>query len=566
MSGKLILFCVLLLFVQNGFSQGFDDKKKKAEEFKKEAILFLRETATEVGTLRTLENRISFSSEIAGLMWFQDEKEARAMFQSVILDFRQLLIQADAQFAIFDVKPSAEESDFDPFSLDTSNSREKLLKKFRRAIAVRQQITLSIMEHDPEMAYEFFTSTAQAVANETLRKEFENKDLYFEIKLADAIAEKDVDKALEAGRRRLAKGASFELIGLMKKIYEKDADKGIKFGEEILAKIKSGSGKSVDLYLLHALLSAGAENLDNLKTKPGKKPMFSEPLLREIADLLGQELLKADNNIGEANAFTSLIERFSPSRAAQVRQKFKINDSNKTAIETAEVSGYGSGTGVTTTIQDKKDAEAKNREEVLQDAQKLADKQLPKEEREKIIANTRKEILKMKVREQKILALSALAAQLYKWGDKEAAAEIMVDARSLVNLQPRNYKDFLGVWMLASGYAQADPDKAFPLLEDAISRLNDTLGALIKLGEFIDVDEEIIEGDEVQVGAFGGELTRGVLSMAGVANMTIQALANADFTRTRALTNKFDRPEVRILAKMLVIRAVLGDKSEKVKE
>src|SRR6185436_2218575 len=99
MSRKLILaFVLLLLFIQAGFSQATEDPKKKAEEFKKEALVFLRETAADVGTLRTLENRISFAAEIAGLMWFQDETEARAMFQNVIVDFRQLLIQADTQY------------------------------------------------------------------------------------------------------------------------------------------------------------------------------------------------------------------------------------------------------------------------------------------------------------------------------------------------------------------------------------------------------------------------------------------------------------------------------------
>jgi len=250
------------------------------------------------------------------------------------------------------------------------------------------------------------------------------------------------------------------------------------------------------------------------------------------------------------------IERFSPSRAAQIRQKFKITNSKNTKVERSDVDS------VALTTLGNTDTDKDDQEETLQDMQKLADKQLPKEEREKIIAKARQEISKIKIREQKIFALSALAAQIYRWGDKEAAAEIMVDARNLVNLQPKNYKDFLGVWMLASGYAQADPDKAFPLLEDSILRLNETIGALIKIGEFMDVDEDIIEGDEVQVGVFGGGMTREILSVAGAANITIQALAKTDFARTRALANKFERPEVRILAKMLVIRAVLGEKEK----
>jgi hypothetical protein len=54
------------------------------------------------------------------------------------------------------------------------------------------------------------------------------------------------------------------------------------------------------------------------------------------------------------------------------------------------------------------------------------------------------------------------------------------------------------------------------------------------------------------------EVTRGL----GQADATLINLARADFARTKNLTNKFDRQEVRILAKMLVLRAVLGDKNK----
>src|SRR5687768_1102162 len=96
----------LLLFAQIAFSQ--ENPSEKAEkkedtrneispELKKEAVDFLRNTAVEVSNMRTLENRISFSAEMAGLMWFSDEQEARTMYQNVINNFRQLLAQHDAQ-------------------------------------------------------------------------------------------------------------------------------------------------------------------------------------------------------------------------------------------------------------------------------------------------------------------------------------------------------------------------------------------------------------------------------------------------------------------------------------
>jgi hypothetical protein len=111
--------------------------------------------------------------------------------------------------------------------------------------------------------------------------------------------------------------------------------------------------------------------------------------------------------------------------------------------------------------------------------------------------------------------------------------------------------------VLAGGYAESDPDKAFSLLQDTISRLNGTIAALIKVGEFIDTRDELIEDGEVQVGLFGGSMVREITGNLGIADGTIRNLAKADFGKTKNLTNSFDRPEARILAKMLVLRAIL---------
>lgn len=308
--------------------------------------------------------------------------------------------------------------------------------------------------------------------------------------------------------------------------------------------------------MLNTLLGEGAANFDKLKEKPGKKPMFSEQSLREIADLLAQEILKRENgDVSIGFADITLIERFSPARAVLIRQKLK-------AKETKTTEGL-----VTGNTEDKLLIQpapiipdnSENQEGLFKEAEKLDDKQIPKEERDKLIVQARQTISKLKSREQKIIGLSALAVQIYKMGDKELAAEIMNEARNMVNLQPKNYRDYLGVWMLAGAYAKSDTDKAFPILDDAIGRLNETISAFIKVGEFIDVNEEMIEGDEVQVGSFGGEITRGLLGELGASNSILQSLAITDFTKTKALTNRFDRLEVRILAKMLVLRAVLGD-------
>lgn len=549
MNKKINLSLVLLfLSVQIIFSQtvGKDKKDEISAELKKDAVSFLRETTTEINGLRTLENRISFSAEMAGLMWFHDEKEARTMFQTVINDFRGLFARYDAQLGTAEITP-----DEGSFLLPDTDDKAQLVRKFTKAISVRQQIAKTIAEHDPQLALEFFTESGQAISNPTFRQQIERQDIYFETRLLNEIAAKDVDTALKYGRKILSKGFNGELISLLRKIYAKDAEKGASFGEDILQKIKSEDSAPDKFYYLNSLLGLGISNLEEVKSKPDKKPLFKEQMLRDLAELMAQAILKREDAEGsDLNRYITQIEKFAPARAAQIRQKFRVKKPNKETVKIDSVNPPA----------DKSDREEQKK--LIEDVQNLNTKQLSKEEREKVIGQARKTIAEIKEPTQRMFALSALAAQVASAGDKEFAVQLMDEARAFVNPSPKNYQDFLQTWLLAGGYAQVEAEKAFPLLEDAIFRLNDTISAFVKVGEFIDIQGDIIEDGEVQVGSFGGSITRDLTRNLGQADTTIRSLAIADFVRTKGLTNKFDRQEVRILAKMLVLRAVLGSKNQ----
>jgi hypothetical protein len=212
------------------------------------------------------------------------------------------------------------------------------------------------------------------------------------------------------------------------------------------------------------------------------------------------------------------------------------------------------------------EGEQNQQKQMFESVQNLGAKQLSKEERQKVVGQARKIIAGIKEPTARLFALSALASQIATAGDKELAVQIMDEAKNTVNPQPKNYQDFLQILLLAGGYAQVDTDKAFPLLEDTIFRINDTISAGIKVAEFMDTNNEILEDGEVQVGSFGGGMTRQLLSGLGAIDIMIRSLAKADFARTKALTNKFERSEARILAKMLVLRGVFGEKKEVTQE
>ncbi len=557
----------LLLFAQIAFSQEItnatdlkadkkgDAKNEISPELKKDAVEFLRNTAVEVNNMRTLENRISFSAEMAGLMWFSDETEARAMYQNVINNFRQLLAQYDAELNAMAVTPD------EMGALMYSNTaKSNVARKFTKALTVRQQVTTSLAEHDPRLAFEFFTETAQAISNPQMRKQTEQSDSYFETRLLQQIAENDVDTALKYARKNLDKGFNYETISLLKKIYNKDADKGIAFGENIISKLKSDTPNPEGFYFFTSLLSFGEETIGNSKDKKTgkeKRPIFSDQNMRDIAEIMAQEILKREDG-SDFEGYISQIEKYVPARAVQIRSKFGIKKNNakgSTKIASVETPPPNP----LPTPNEKENIE----KQLTENIENLGKKELTGEEKQKVIEQSRKIINSIDDRDKKIMALSGLALQIFQTGDKKLASEILDESRSLINLQPVNYRDYMETWILIGGYSQVDAEKAFPILESTIYRLNDTISAFVKVGEFIDVNGDMVEEGEVQLGSFGGGFTRELMGGLGTAVAPIRSLAIADFKRTKDLTNRFDRQEVRILAKMLVLRAILGnDKAE----
>src|SRR6476620_5039432 len=163
LSPALILFCSLSAIAQTIETKNPAEDKAKLE---KEAVVFLRETLGDVNGMRSLENRISFTAELAGLMWFHDEREAKAMFTEVANDFRQLLLQYDAQMNSFGLNPEGEDGKYRGglFGGDMSE-RGRVTRKFATAMAVRQQIAMSMAEHDADLAYSFYYDSLAAITN-----------------------------------------------------------------------------------------------------------------------------------------------------------------------------------------------------------------------------------------------------------------------------------------------------------------------------------------------------------------------------------------------------------------
>ncbi|HMS11270.1 MAG TPA: hypothetical protein PKE66_17405, partial [Pyrinomonadaceae bacterium] len=146
----LKLAFTLLLFTAIVFPQNpEEEKKKKDEELRAKAVEMLRETSFSVANLRTAENRISFMAELASLMWMHDRDQARAMYATVVNDFKNLIAQVDTQMNMSQAAAGAHLRDIGPGPgmFNEPSDALRAATKFRSAMAVRQAIAMSLAEH-----------------------------------------------------------------------------------------------------------------------------------------------------------------------------------------------------------------------------------------------------------------------------------------------------------------------------------------------------------------------------------------------------------------------------------
>ncbi len=560
----ILIFSSVCLFAQDTAEK---EQKDKTAELKAKAIGLLRETRNEVNALRTIENRISFTSELADLMWFYDAEQGKTMFLEVTTDFISILNRYNAEVMTYG---GEDEENVSFMSGRSPTDKSRAFSRMQKALAVRQQIAIGIALHDAELGYDFMIQTSQLVTDANFKKLVESQDQQLETTIVAFMSEQDIDKALVFARKALKRKFNSSMLGLLEKVYEKDKDKGKSFASEILDKVKSEVRESDGgLQSAYSVLQFGDANIEKVKATPGKKPIFDESSLKDLAESFADALIrkKEFEESYMISSYYETINRFSPSSAKRLKNNYKDHFGGMDKTMDAKKDGDSKvgdgkfdGDPPEMSEKDKKAAELEeNKRDFLEKLRKGETKDLPDEEKQKFIEEGQNIVSSFKDPTEKIAALSGLAIVVSQLGDKKLASELMNEASGLVTTQPRNYLDFMQVWTLASGYAVVEPEKAFPILDDAIYRLNDTVEAFVKVGEFIDVAEDIIIDNEVQLGSFGGSMTRSLVSTVNSSEGIIGNLARYDFDKTKTLANKFRRNEIRIMAKMLIMRSILDD-------
>jgi hypothetical protein len=159
---------------------------------------------------------------------------------------------------------------------------------------------------------------------------------------------------------------------------------------------------------------------------------------------------------------------------------------------------------------------------------------------------------KIRRKDERARAMAELALLLHDKGEKEEAATMLDEAATLVKTDLTDEKQTNALLTLLCAFAVVDPPKAFALAERTIDRANRQISLLLLLDKVVK----------------SGALKKNEILLEQPQLMTIEflvfrygkgvaALARADFNRTKALAERFDRNELRLMAQLLVLKGLL---------
>jgi hypothetical protein len=139
--------------------------------------------------------------------------------------------------------------------------------------------------------------------------------------------------------------------------------------------------------------------------------------------------------------------------------------------------------------------------------------------------------------------------------DKEFALKLMDEARRLTDDLPQDEDAVNDYLRVASGYAYVDPNTAFSMLEAFAVQASDIVTAAALLAKYDKKNTAFKNGELV--------LTRGLPRIGNSIfqyGKELSLLANTDIDRLRAITDRFQREDARLLLKLYIAQAFFNQK------
>jgi hypothetical protein len=552
-------------------------EKEQRQELEKKTLALLNDIASDAWTLKLPENRIFVMTSAADLLWKFDEKRARSLYWDAINSLNLLTPPA---------RRSSENL--------SKDEKFKIRQSYWSVFGLRRSLLRQVAKRDAQLALEMLRATRQAPPRELKPGNYFPDDRQLEQDIATAVAARDPAHALQLARESLGKGITLELLNLIQQLNEKDSGKASEFAGEVISKLRLSNVASdfrsstvavqllqysrmpdrddslarlaavskilrlsddqkrelVEIVTNAALSTSANSNLlfDVPQVMPEIRQFFPERLdaLEQKWAAFNQTLNKQEQNL---NALNDLIRRGNSEeivrRAAGESERERLPLYQQAAI-------IAVARGTTDSFRDLVSKEIKDEDDQHKILDLVDAEQISTAAGRKQIDELKKLLPKIRRNEERARAMIETALLLKEKGEDAEAATLLDEAAELIKPDLKSETQTNALLTLLSAYALIDPPKAFALAERTIDRANSQISLLLLVDRV--VSSGAVKKSEI------------ILDQAGIMPLDflifkygkgVAVLAAADFNRTKALADRFDRYELRILARLLVAKGIL---------
>ena len=549
---------------------------KAQQELKKKAESLLTEVTQHARGLRNKENQVLVRIAVADLLWKTDEAAARVLFKEAFDTLRQPLTSVD------DSQPEANESDG-----SASQLRERLLQALSR--------------HDPMMARDLLRRDRPAVSSDVTKSNPAPSDDRFsdtrlELSFATEMVNQNPKDAVRIAREALNEGYPYELISLLPKLAEKEPTLAQELALEIINKLRKedlssnfqalGMAGSLAREAIFSIQAGGEEEQTEKRTSflgPQTSREFiqflTEAALKKTAGQSGGALLMSLQSMMED------LEQFAPAQASLLKERNSEMEkaSNAGADPYSRFQRVAETNDTKAMLEYAETAPREVRDSLYSQAASMAWQQGDKTKANEIINNkisnplersrllisfqdqtitdliqkeafpqARELIAQIRSSEHRVQQLIDLAAALTEKGNKQTALEVLQEAQGLMGSKARSQHELEAQLRIAGALSEFDVDRSFAMIGSAIDQINELIAATALVANF-GSSRSMIKDDEFVVDS---SLTI-PFGFSSLSSRDLRTLAQVDFNRTREMFDKFQRPEIRIAAYLLMSGSIL---------
>lgn len=575
---RFLASCLLVTLILTTLrAQDAQKEKEQRQEFEKKTLALLNDTAASAWTLKLAENRLLVMSAVADLFWTFDEKRARNLYWEVLNSLNQTASQP---------RSTGERL--------SKSDRDKNVAAYISFFTRRQKLLRQVANRDAQLALDMLRATRQAPPRQFNPDFPMPDDRRLEQEIASVIAYRDPAHALQVARESLAKGISFELMNLLYQLNAKDSEKASEFANEIIGKLdtnivaKDFRASLIALQLLQTSRTSNAARLTLGSDARSRDLKLSDEQRRDLVEVLTDAVLSVGANshlLFEISDVMPEIQEFFPERQSALERKLAAFNETLTKRQRADntyntlvrrgapeeiirVAANASdeerahlhrlavsvavSRGTSDSFRDLITKEITNESEQRKILDDLDAEEISLAAYRKQIDNLKKVLPKIRRKEERARALAELALLLKEKGADAEASTMLDEAATLIKADLKSETQSHALLTLMCAYAVVDPPKAFALAERTIDQANSQISLMLL------VDKVIKSG-----GVKKGEI---VLDYPGIMPLDyivfrygkgVAALAKADFNRTRALAERFDRNELRVLARLLILKGIV---------